>query len=89
MVTERKTVMRRHEILVYCDVERPMEVSLSGLEFKGKMSFLEEPDFQLPILKTAIEYLVLIGKSEIVWLERNNGGYSSLPTSADRSNQNS
>ncbi len=60
-------------------VDTPMEASFGGLEFKGEKRFLEESDFQLPIFKTAIEYLILIGKSDITWLDRSNGGYSLVP----------
>ena len=63
-------------------VHAPTEASFRGLEFNGDRRFLEESDFQLPIFKTAIEYLTLVGKTEIEWLSRNNGGYCLIPKSA-------
>lgn len=59
--------------------DTPTEASFGGLEFKRERRFLEESDFQLPIFKTAIEYLILIGKPDITWLDRSRGGYSLVP----------
>lgn len=61
--------------------DTPSEASFQSLEFKGENRFLEESDFQLPILRIAIEYLTVIGKLEIMWLSRNDGGYCLVPKS--------
>lgn len=62
-------------------IDSPEAASFAGLEVKGESRFLVESDFQLPFIKTAIEYLIFIGKTDITWLSRgrDKGGYLSVP----------
>jgi hypothetical protein len=57
----------------------PLEASFLGIEMGGSPTFITRADFDRPLFREAAAHLRTLGKTSLLWLNVETGGYEAVP----------